>query len=49
MLRRVLCGAVDADELPARAIAPSSGRLRWLVDAAAAAELPPSAIETTPR
>jgi 6-phosphogluconolactonase len=40
ILRRVLYGAREADELPAQAIAPVGGRLRWLVDAAAAAELP---------
>lgn len=40
VLRRVLYGAREIDELPAQAIAPASGRLRWLVDAAAAAELP---------
>ena len=40
ILRRVLYGPHDADELPAQAIAPVGGRLRWLVDAAAAAELP---------
>jgi 6-phosphogluconolactonase len=42
ILRRVLCGAVDPEELPAQAIAPSTGRLRWMVDAAAAADLPPA-------
>ncbi len=40
VLRRVLYGARDTDELPAQVIAPSSGRLRWMLDAAAAADLP---------
>ena len=40
VLRRVLHGPRDADELPAQAIAPVAGRLRWLVDAAAASDLP---------
>jgi 6-phosphogluconolactonase len=40
ILRRVLYGARDMDDLPAQSIAPADGRLRWLVDAAAAAELP---------
>jgi 6-phosphogluconolactonase len=40
ILRRVLCGARDADELPAQAIVPADGRLRWFVDAAAASALP---------
>jgi 6-phosphogluconolactonase len=40
ILRRVLYGARATDELPAQVIAPVEGRLRWLVDAAAAAELP---------
>jgi 6-phosphogluconolactonase len=40
ILRRVLYGARDIDELPAQAIAPRDGRLLWMVDAAAAAELP---------
>lgn len=40
-LRRVLYGARDIDELPAQAIAPAAdGTLRWMVDAAAAADLP---------
>jgi 6-phosphogluconolactonase len=38
-LRRVLEGPRDPDLLPSQAIAPSTGRLRWLVDAAAASEL----------
>jgi 6-phosphogluconolactonase len=40
VLRRVLYGARDTRELPAQAIAPVDGRLSWLVDAAAAADLP---------
>jgi hypothetical protein len=36
----VLYGAREIDELPAQAIAPRDGRLRWMVDAAAAAQLP---------
>jgi 6-phosphogluconolactonase len=39
-LRRVLCDARDTDELPAQSIAPEAGRVRWLVDVAAAADLP---------
>jgi len=39
ILRRVLEGPRLPRELPAQAIAPSRGRLRWLVDQAAAAEL----------
>ena len=40
VLRRVLEGRRDLDTTPAQAIAPQpGGRLRWLVDAAAAAEL----------
>jgi 6-phosphogluconolactonase len=38
-LRRVLEGAPAPDLLPSQAIAPEAGRLRWLVDAAAASEL----------
>jgi 6-phosphogluconolactonase len=40
ILHRVLYGARDIDELPAQVIAPHGGRLLWMVDAAAAAELP---------
>ncbi|MFI5231290.1 MAG: 6-phosphogluconolactonase [Gemmatimonadales bacterium] len=40
VLRRVLLGPRDVDELPAQVIAPRDGRLRWLVDAAAASDLP---------
>jgi 6-phosphogluconolactonase len=39
ILRRVLEGPHKPDTLPAQLIAPRAGRLRWLVDAAAAAEL----------
>ena len=38
-LRRVLEGPFQPDELPAQAIAPRSGRTRWLVDADAASGL----------
>ena len=41
MLRRVLEGPRRPQELPAQAIAPSNGRVRWCVDAAAAADLTP--------
>jgi 6-phosphogluconolactonase len=41
ILRRVLEGPRRPQELPAQAIAPSNGRLRWYVDTAAAAELTP--------
>jgi 6-phosphogluconolactonase len=39
MLRRVLKGPYEPTALPAQAIAPHHGRLRWLVDASAAADL----------
>ena len=39
ILRRVLYGERNPDELPAQAIEPGSGRLHWMLDAAAAAEL----------
>jgi len=38
-LGRVLDGPHQPDSLPAQVVAPRSGRLRWLVDAAAAADL----------
>ncbi len=38
-LGRVLDGPHQPDALPAQVVAPRSGRLRWLVDAAAAADL----------
>ena len=41
ILRRVLEGPRRPEELPAQAIAPSNGRVRWWVDAAAAADLTP--------
>jgi len=41
ILRRVLEGPRLPLELPAQAIAPSKGRVRWCVDAAAAADLTP--------
>lgn len=41
ILRRVLEGPRRPEELPAQAIAPSNGRVRWYVDAAAAADLTP--------
>ena len=41
ILRRVLEGPHRPQELPAQAIAPSNGRVRWCVDAAAAADLTP--------
>ncbi len=41
ILRRVLEGPRLPLELPAQAIAPTNGRVRWYVDAAAAAELQP--------
>ncbi len=40
VLRSVLYGAREVDDLPAQVIAPVDGRLRWMIDAAAAAELP---------
>ncbi len=39
MLHRVLEGPRDPDALPAQLVRPRAGRLRWLVDADAAAEL----------
>jgi len=39
MLRRVLEGPHEPDALPAQVVAPRDGRLRWLVDAPAAARL----------
>jgi 6-phosphogluconolactonase len=39
MLRRVLKGPHEPAALPAQVIAPHHGRLRWLVDAGAAADL----------
>ena len=39
MLHRVLEGPRDPAKLPAQVVAPSDGRLVWLVDAAAAAKL----------
>lgn len=38
-LRRVLEGPYQPDELPAQVVVPPEGRLRWLVDAAAAADI----------
>jgi 6-phosphogluconolactonase len=40
ILKRVLYGARDVDELPAQAIMPANGKLHWLVDAGAASDLP---------
>ncbi len=40
MLQRVLHGPYDPDVLPAQLIQPASGNVHWLVDAAAAAQLP---------
>jgi 6-phosphogluconolactonase len=39
ILRRVLCGPREPDRLPAQAISPREGELRWLVDDAAASAL----------
>jgi 6-phosphogluconolactonase len=49
MLRRVLKGPNMPDALPAQAIAPGHGRLRWLVDATAAADLERSCDDITGR
>ncbi len=38
-LARVLTGPERVDDLPAQVVRPSSGRLRWLIDEAAAVEL----------
>lgn len=38
-LARVLTGPIDVDTLPSQVIEPENGRLRWLVDEAAAAHL----------
>jgi len=35
----VLDGPYQPDSLPAQVVAPRNGRVRWLVDAAAAADL----------
>jgi 6-phosphogluconolactonase len=40
MLQAVLHGPYDPDVLPAQMIQPTSGQLHWLVDAAAAEQLP---------
>jgi 6-phosphogluconolactonase len=39
MLRRVLEGPHEPDALPVQVVTPHDGRLRWLVDAPAAARL----------
>ena len=39
MLHQVLDGPIDIDAMPSQAIRPTDGRLRWLVDEAAAAQL----------
>jgi 6-phosphogluconolactonase len=39
VVRRVLEGPREPHELPAQLIAPTHGRIQWLVDRAAAAEL----------
>ena len=41
ILRRVLEGPRRPEELPAQAIVPTNGRVRWYMDAAAAADLTP--------
>ena len=46
ILQRVLEGPHDPRHLPAQVIMPSAGRLRWLVDAAAASGLHHRAIDT---
>jgi len=48
VLQRVLEGPHRAAELPAQAIAPSNGHLRWYVDAAAASRLAPSTATASP-
>lgn len=47
-LRRLLEGPVASDGLPARAISPHPGRLLWLADAEAAAELAPALVKGKP-
>lgn len=47
ILRRVLDGPYQPDALPAQIIAPRAGRLRWLVDADAAADLRPAVISAS--
>jgi 6-phosphogluconolactonase len=39
MLHRVLDGPIDVDITPSQVIRPTDGRLRWIVDEAAAAQL----------
>lgn len=45
ILATVLCGEQDARRYPAQGIAPKDGELVWLVDAAAAAKLPPTLVD----
>lgn len=47
-LRRVLEGPAVPEDLPARAISPHPGRLVWLADAEAAAELAPAPVKGKP-
>ncbi len=39
MLHRVLDGPIDVDTFPSQVVRPADGRLRWIVDTAAAARL----------
>jgi 6-phosphogluconolactonase len=45
VLNEVLFGEFDPERLPAQLVRPDSGDVTWIVDQAAAAQLPPSAVE----
>jgi 6-phosphogluconolactonase len=47
VLNEVLFGGFDPERLPAQLVRPDSGEVTWIVDQAAAALLPPSAVERT--
>jgi len=49
VLAEVIDGPRDPGRLPSQSIRPTSGRLLWLVDAAAAAALPPERLEDSAR
>lgn len=42
ILARVLTGRYEPEVLPAQLVQPTSGKLSWMVDAAASAQLPPT-------
>jgi 6-phosphogluconolactonase len=45
MLKGVLEGPYQPDELPSQLIQPEAGQLHWLVDAAAAAQIKPAGVK----